>query len=187
MDIVPKESLDIQPLEQESQESIVVPRNVAKAFGRGLKQLISSELQQISFASLRGNIMPVKIERDVATITKVLDGFERAGEVMILTFEGGNDFRFSEGTEEKDPQPGEVVMDKNITPAFTSALGHTLRNSLFKILGRAEGIESEEGKKIYHACNGIKKVLESFDNAEQIEIATDTAGNTKLKPLRTSN
>ena len=183
MDTVGKENSEIL-----GQKEIVVPKDVARAFGSGLEQLISSMLQQIIFSSLRGNIVPIKIERDVQEITKVLDGFERAGVVRILPFVGGNEIQFLEETERKDPtEPGEVVMNKNITPAFISALHHALRNPLFKISGRAEDIKSEDGKKIYNACNGIKEVLESFDNAQQIEIATDTAGNTKLKPLRTSN
>lgn len=178
MDAVPKENLDIL-----RQTEIVIPKDTAKAFGRGLRQRIGLRLEEINscLPSFMNNPKYAIIEGSVKRITNVLDGLEKAKEVRILVHEGGNDFQFSGETEDTPPfTPGEVLMDTNITPKFISALNHTVSNPLNIVLGVAQNMQSKETKKIVYASNQIARAIKSLANAQNIKMITDIHGNTTI-------
>lgn len=186
MDAVPKENLDL------GQEKIVVPKDVAKAFGRGLRQSMDSAFQEINSclpSLLMDNPKHGIIEGSVKRITNLLDRLEKAKEVKISILGAGdlgnlNDFVFSEETEDLDPKPGELLMDSNITPKFINALNHNVRNPLFIVSGFAEMSKLEEAKRIVNACRQIENVIKSLSDAQEIKIVTDVEGNTTITPIR---
>ncbi|MEK7534647.1 MAG: hypothetical protein AAB600_04905 [Patescibacteria group bacterium] len=185
MDAVPKENSDIL------QKEIVVPKDVAKALGRGLRQRIYSSIKDITSTINNLDANPelnekriTIIKKNIKRITDILNGLEKAKEVRIVPLEVGSDFKFSEETEEETPTPGEVIMDESITRKFIDALSHTIRNPLNLVLGQAETIQAEE---IYSASMQITEIMNSFTDARSIKMVTDTQGNTTITPIRASS
>lgn len=165
---------------------ILLPKNTVRAFGRGLRQSMSSALEEgnASLEALRGEPNYQRMEKAFKKILRILDRLEKAKEVRLVLSGAGSDFEFSEETEEEEPKQGELLIDNNITPKFINALYHTIRNPLSIVSGFAEIIQSEEAKRIINPCSQIKNVLESLNNAQEIKMITDIHGNTTITPIR---
>jgi len=92
------------------QKEIVVPQEIAHAFGRGLRQLLekltdetrqnlillepfSKTIDKIAKGSI------VSMKNGLGKFTKIIDRLEHSRDVKIVTIPGGFDFKFSEGTK----------------------------------------------------------------------------------------
>jgi len=171
----------------EKDNEILLPKNIARAFGRALRQSMFYSLQEIqtSLDRLEGQPNHQRMKGALDRISRVLFGLERAREVRLKQNGPGGDFSFSEETEEEEPKQEEVLTDSNITPKLISALNHTIKNPLSIVSGFAEGAQSAEAaKNIIDASKQIQNVLESFNNAQRIKISTDSKGYTKITPIR---
>ncbi len=194
--------------EQEGPKEIVLDKDVAKAFGRLLRQQIFPTEDIATILKQVESIQPAEDKSDeglahftssAQRIIKLVEAIEHAKEVRLirpmkeLPMEW--DFKFS---EERDmdiekPQPGEITVDKDLFSKVRSAMHHNFNNSLIPILGIPElSSIRTQNENIREQCQNItetaKKMASKFSNTitlspHGVKLITDSEGITTLIPI----
>lgn len=196
-----------QGKEQLKSEEIVVPKEIAKALGRGLNQLLSQPLEQIRpyIDNLKGNpqVDQSYVEAMREAISRILaipDNLEHAKQVKIVPLLGGLDFAFSEerATEGQPPIQSEIIIDGATAPRLsllTNAMQHNFNNSFQPLIGYPDLIEeSTNDPTVKQQVAEIASISQSMLNAlnpiqtedHQLKISTGATGSTIITPTQRS-
>ena len=187
--------MDVSPIEQTAETSklIEIPKKLIRPFARAIRQSIDPQLELIDSSLAKLND-PKKesIKKNFQRITDTLNSLERAKQVKISTDERDDNFRFSEETEQEDFKPEEVMISHSTFPMLTkfmSAFRHNIGSPLQIAMGKAQGIQSQEGKNISNAFSQIIEIMGPFTNTQsqvdikEIIITTDPNGNMTISPI----
>lgn len=194
----------------ETEKGVIVPNEIAHAFGRGLRQLLEEPMTEIGndIASLKpfsGVIEELKIE-DIASMeealkqfTDTIDQLEHARVVKIVPLSRGYDFDFSKDRERgEEIEEGTLIMDEDLTLKFVSALSHNLGHSFAIITGTSSMIarysENEDAKqkaeeldlsstRIYRDFLAPLEHPKPPNNVSQFKITTNDKGDTTITPI----
>ena len=206
MDPTPPEQPKQPPTEQEPKE-ILLPKETARALGRGLRQQVFTETELATISANIAYLLETTIEtptrkwvsliaNSIDDVKKLLSDIEKADQVKLVPFEKNKselDFEFfKENSPLEKPKPGEIILDEELSRRLISTLTHNFLNMLSPILGYAELIQKQpnDSPAIKEKAEVIREIsalmlkkftsITSMDKRRQIKLVTDNHGNTTI-------
>lgn len=189
----------------ETKETII-PRETARALGRGLNQVLSQPLELIkSYIDKLKNNPQVNqdcvqaTEKAISRILAIPDNLEHAKEAKIVPLPGGLlDFSFSEerATEGQPPTQSEIIIDATTTPKLsllTNVMQHNFNDSFGSLFGYPELIEEltndptvkQQAAEIVSISRSMYRHLNFIQTEDhQLKISTDATGSTTITPIQ---
>lgn len=188
-------------------QDIIVPSDIAKPLGIGLKQLTADSMSILQLVLNHFNpkdekykLWAKKMKVALHKINTFVDNLTNKDEVRLVPFSGSYDFSFSEETSIKKEndnslQPGAIVIDHALSSNIIGAIFHNLGTQLSFIQGYSSAINKlssneftkERAATINEASVDINNRLEPYKTAHQIVIITDQDGNTTINPVYASS
>ncbi len=182
----------------------LIPRDVIRALGRGIRQslaphtqVIGEELQKdVSITDDKDKTRISDMQNALDKTNGFIDDLETAEQVFIVPFYTGSsnlfglyDFEFSSEKTAKDtPEADTIDIDAATTAKLRRALNHNLNNTLGKITGHSQLLSfnadsdiANLGEIILSNADHIQERLKPILNAETINITTDDLGNTRIR------
>lgn len=186
------------------QSEILIPKETAKALGRGLRQLLAEQVAQCKTSV--GNFKEYQqrqqknpssattMEDSLARLEYIIDNFEHAEVVKIVPHVGGSELQFSKETDlETQPTQSEITINRTSTPTLSQlkhALQHNFNNATFPLIGFSDIIQ--DGAKDYDTwiksglikleSHLISSTLRPILNAETaIKVSTDSNDKTTIE------
>lgn len=183
------------PPKEPIQQEIVIPPDIIRPFGRGLRQLTADPLEEI------GKTLPLlesevgadnklvtairEIKESFGRFDEFLTGLEAAKEVKIAPHGGRWTLVFSEERDETTPPTvGEVIMNESMAGPFASGFGDKAFNIISGMGFSYLMLDHAPGSNINKAFLQIQTSIEPFrQKLAEIRIITDQEGNTVLNPV----
>lgn len=181
---------------------ILLPKNTARALGRGLNVIFAEREEEIEkeMNSMKTDPLVdkarVKIIREsIDRINDVILKMQKSKEVKIV--KAKNEFKFSQDAEEQQvPRNEEITLSPELTNQMILCMRHTFFNPLTPINGNLELIETRSkaeetrnrsSSKLLEIFNGITSTLQGIAKADQWKLVTDQSGETTIIPIHFAN
>lgn len=194
-----------QSKEEPQQKEILIPPHVAKAFGQGLRQLLTEELKEVQQGiqdleqtlsnqpSRTDSNFTSALKRGLEQVMLVITGLEKAKEVKLApSIQQGLELKFSKETEETPVAPGEVIIEEDLIPSFATGFTHSFGTPQSLIKGYSELLSTrassetvrQAAKRITDCCDVIeqKAIMPFRQNLSEIRINTNQNGDTSIIP-----
>lgn len=184
-----------------SQVEIEIPKQTARALGRGLRQLLEEQIAQCKTSvgnfkeyqqhQQKNPSSATNMEGSLARLEYIIDNLEHAEVVKIVPHVGGSEFQFSKETDsETQPTQSEITINQTSTPTLNQlkhALQHNFNNAIFPLVGFSDIIQDSAKDYDTWIKSGLIKLeshlisntLKPILNAETaIKVSTDNGKTT---------
>ena len=173
------------------QETVPVPRTVARAFGRWIGQHLSKPLQDIKGALENPDMdadqdptigLFIKTMRErFPEIQEIFTGLNEAEEVRLQRTEAGNDRFLFSGVDHTPLPAGEYLLDASFQKRFAAALSHNIGTPNSALLGFSELISNRYSNSPFTpSALQINKQAKAIDNLLKPIVEID-AGKVQVK------
>lgn len=191
------ESKEIEPKE------ILLERPTVRALGRLLRQQVFTSESLATILGHSNNLQSMVIGKNenflafipqsIQSITRLIGSLEKSKEVK-LSNDNGWDFKFSPeetGIEEK-PQPGEIILDKDLATKIIAAMHHNFNNKLAPVVGfsqlisgSSEGQAKTESESISVIASELTEKFSAIMERKtgEMKLVTDNEGKTNLRRI----
>lgn len=195
-----------QPKNQEPSKTgeTIIPRHVAKAFGRAMRQILKEDLKNLRHLRKELKKQPDNgksedgIIKGITKFDKLVDAFTQSEKVKLTPLAEDYDFSFSKKNDSNPdiPVPDVVLVDGDLLTKLLSAFNHRFRTNLTMPLGFSEiiaQIGKTEAKKeiatqIKMTSESILRVIDGLRNRSSIDklaIVKNAQGERDIIPIHT--
>lgn len=187
---------------QEESREIALEQSTVRAFGRLLRQqifpkksidIILENVRSTQLGDNESNVFSSFITSSIESIMDIIGLMERTKEVKLINEVGEWDFKFSEERDIVDtekPQPGEVIIDKDLASKVFAAIDHNFKNKLSPVRGFSElGSQRSNSDRIREQFQKINTMAIEIDSKlskttkkpqHNVKLITDSDGQTTL-------